>query len=164
MRVDLQWESNNRGSCCLWKSKNLYKYIKNCLFGPFWIDWNKKNCSRNHNSWNTSNTSLGKIQKEKIRSRLLLQVLRYMVYVCLLKWNSINHGAVSFWWAFNFTEIKGTMKKCLSQAGLEPAAYQTWYWRLRRHGYWGLIRNVWLSSNAVSLCSKFGKAELYSDR
>ena len=51
-----------------------------CEFRPFWIGWNKKICSRNHNSWNTSNTSLGKIQKEKIRSRLLLQVLRYVVF------------------------------------------------------------------------------------
>ena len=55
------------------------------------------------------------------------------------------------------------MKKCLNQAGLEPATYQTWNWRLRRHGYWGLMRkyvNIWLYE-LLSLCKKFGKAELY---
>ena len=55
------------------------------------------------------------------------------------------------------------MKKCLNLPGLEPATYQTWNWCLRRHGYWGLIKNVWIFDDvkSVSLCSEFGKAELY---
>ena len=39
----------------------------------------KKNCSRNYNFWNTSNTSLGNLGSKIIQGRLLIEDLQYLV-------------------------------------------------------------------------------------
>ena len=38
----------------------------------------KKNCSRNYNFWNTSNTSLGNLGFKIIQGRLLIENLKYL--------------------------------------------------------------------------------------
>ena len=75
IEVYLFWRSGNRGVCTSPNFWQKFESFKITLFGPLWTGWNKKNCSRNYNFWNTSNTSLGNLGFKIIQGRLLIEDL-----------------------------------------------------------------------------------------